>query len=273
MNSRKLWIAALVVTLASAVYQRMTGPTYPVRVKRTVGEVTVKARLPRSHPVTGDLPVALSLSGPGADAVTGEVVWRRLGTGEPWRHVPLQRDAAGRLVASLPRQPAAGKLEYWVELRRGETTLRLDRGGEAIVARFKGEVPAWILAPHILLMFLGMLWSTRAGLEGLTGGDRLPRLAWTAFLLLLAGGMVLGPIVQKHAFGAYWTGWPFGEDLTDNKLAVAVLAWLWAAARSRSPRGRVIAVVAAVVVLGVYMIPHSMHGSTLDYGSGRMISG
>ncbi len=45
-------------------------------------------------------------------------------------------------------------------------------------------------------------------------------------MLLVLGGFLLGPIVQKYAFGAFWTGWPFGEDLTDNKTAVAVLAWL-----------------------------------------------
>ena len=267
------WIVALLVTLASAVYQRVTGPTYPVRIHRQTAGVTVTGKLPRSHPVTGDLPIRLSVTGDGAEAVTGAVVWRRLGTGEPWRRVPLAREGDGSLAAALPRQPAAGKLEYWVELHAGDRTVRLDRRGEAIVARFKGPVPAWLLAPHILLMFLGMLWSTRAGLAGLTGDRNLPRLAWTAFALLLVGGMVLGPLVQKHAFGAYWTGWPLGEDLTDNKLAAAVLAWLWAAARSRRPGGRPIAVVAAVVVLGVFLIPHSMHGSTLDYGSGKMISG
>jgi len=270
LSSRQLWLIAIVVTLASVVYQRRTGPTYPVRVHREVAGVTIEGKLPRSHAVTGDLPIRLRTSG---GEVTGEVVWRRLGTGEPWRHVPLA-PGDGELTAALPRQPAAGKLEYWVELQVGKQRVRLDRDGDAIVARFKGEVPPWILAPHILLMFLGMLWSTRTGLEALADGPRRRVMALTTLGLLVAGGMILGPIVQKHAFGAYWTGWPFGEDLTDNKLAVAVLAWVWAALRGGEGRGtRIVTIVAAVVVFGVYLIPHSIHGSTLDYGSGRMISG
>ena len=38
------------------------------------------------------------------------------------------------------------------------------------------------------------------------GGARQRLLAWLAFGTLTVGGMILGPIVQKHAFGAYWTG-------------------------------------------------------------------
>ena len=43
------------------------------------------------------------------------------------------------------------------------------------------------------------------------------------FATLGLGGMILGPIVQKYAFGAYWTGIPFGHDLTDAKNLVDAL--------------------------------------------------
>jgi hypothetical protein len=80
--------------------------------------------------------------------------------------------------------------------------------------------------------------------------------------LLILGGLVFGPIMQKYAFDAYWTGWPFGGDLTDNKTAVAALAWLCAAlALSRSKRPVVWALAAAIIVLVVFLIPHSLLGS------------
>jgi uncharacterized BrkB/YihY/UPF0761 family membrane protein len=84
--------------------------------------------------------------------------------------------------------------------------------------------------------------------------------------LLVVGGLVLGPIVQKYAFDAYWTGWPFGTDLTDNKTAAAFLSWLivWRyVGRSKQPWKWVLG--AAVVTLAVFLIPHSMFGSQLDY--------
>ena len=85
-----------------------------------------------------------------------------------------------------------------------------------------------------------------------------------AFVLLAIGGLLLGPAVQKYAFDAWWTGWPFGHDLTDNKTAIAVAAWGIALLRTRGGRGaRVAIVVAALVTMAVFIVPHSMFGSEL----------
>lgn len=269
MNARALWIIAIVLTLASAVYQRTTGPTYPRRVSAELGGTRLKAKLLRSHSVSGDLEVRVRDAAP---TTGGAVRWRRFPLDEPWTETPLVRDSDGDLIAALPAQPSAGKLEYVVHLVDGDDA-RVLSGESAVVARFKGDVPAFILIPHVLFMFLGMLWSNRAGLEALAGGPKLKPQGRTTLILLALGGFLLGPIVQKYAFGAYWTGWPLGEDLTDNKLAAAVLAWLVAVIWNHGRRGRVLAVIAALVVLGVYMIPHSMNGSTLDYATMQTVTG
>jgi len=90
---------------------------------------------------------------------------------------------------------------------------------------------------------------------------------------MTVGGMILGPIVQKYAFGAYWTGFPWGYDLTDNKTLIMWVVWIAAAgalgwkARDAAPgwRARFTVLAAAVVMTGVYLIPHSLRGSQLDY--------
>jgi len=71
--------------------------------------------------------------------------------------------------------------------------------------------------------------------------------------------------VQKYAFDAFWTGFPFGYDLTDNKALIAMLFWLaaWLASRTRDRRGWII--LAALVMFIIFMIPHSLLGSELDY--------
>ncbi len=84
--------------------------------------------------------------------------------------------------------------------------------------------------------------------------------------LLVVGGLFLGPLVQKFAFGAYWTGWPYGTDLTDNKTLIAFLAWLPATiAAVRGLRTRLAVVLGWIVMMGVFLIPHSMRGSELDW--------
>jgi hypothetical protein len=87
---------------------------------------------------------------------------------------------------------------------------------------------------------------------------------------LSLGGLILGPIVQKYAFGAYWTGWPVGEDLTDTKTLAVWAGWVIAvlALGFRGPvvgRARVAVVVAVSLMVAVYLVPHSLRGSTLNY--------
>jgi hypothetical protein len=80
--------------------------------------------------------------------------------------------------------------------------------------------------------------------------------------------------MQLYAFGELWTGWPFGQDLTDNKTLVAFIFWLIALIRlwrNREHRGW--ALVAAIVMLIIYFIPHSVLGSELDYSTGEVVTG
>ncbi len=265
-----LWVVAVVVTLVSGVYQRVTGPTYPVRFRETLAGVTASGKLLRTQTVGRALPITVRVSGEGD--VAGLAQWRRFPTEEPWQIVVLRRDG-DRLVGELPEQDAmASKVEYRITLTGGGVTRHVP-ATEATVARFKGAVPLAVLLVHILVMFLGMLWSLRTGLEALARGTRLLPLATQSLVILAIGGLILGPLLQKYAFGVFWAGWPLGEDLTDNKLAAAVLVWLLAVWRlRRAPAtGRWWAVAATVVTFAVFMIPHSRHGSTFDYTSGEQI--
>jgi len=259
-HRRLLWAVAIVVTLASAVYQRMSGPTYPARGHVTLGGQEHTLRLTRTHPGAGDQPVVVAI----ADAaVTGEIAWRRYPTSDPWQIIPLQR-SGDSLTAALPHQPVAGKLEYQVRLKRGaEEAVFPERPA---ITRFRDEVPAAVLIPHVLAMFLAMLFSTAAGLSAWSRSPRARTEAVICIWLLLVGGFVLGPLMQKYAFGAWWTGIPFGFDLTDNKTLGAAVAWLWAAWQMRGGRpARAAIIAAAVATLVVFAIPHSAWGSEIKW--------
>ncbi len=85
--------------------------------------------------------------------------------------------------------------------------------------------------------------------------------------------MILGPLVQKYAFGELWTGVPFGWDLTDNKTLIAFIFWILAVVMNRKKERPLYTALAAVVLLLVYSIPHSMFGSELDYATGQVTQG
>lgn len=262
-NSRTLWVLAALITIASAAYQRMTGPTYPLRTHQDWNGTAIRARLDRTH--AG--PESHAVEVEAADtAVKGALQWKRFKVAEPWLEVDMVRQG-NTLRAALPHQPPAGKLQYRVVLWKDGHELRLP-AEEAVVIRFRGDVPAAVLIVHVIAMFGGMLLSTRTGLAAWARDKRLNKLTLWTLAFLIVGGLILGPVVQKYAFGAYWTGWPFGTDLTDNKTAAAVAVWLAAwlkLRRAGNPRAWVIG--AAVATLVVFMIPHSVLGSELDYNA------
>jgi hypothetical protein len=256
------WVLSIIVTLGSLLWQRATGPTYPVRGSVQLSGETIRMELERSNGTDSDQPVRIACADP---EVHGTVLWRRYPTSEVWQVLEMKRQG-GELRAMLPRQPAAGKLEYQVRLHRGTDQVVFPE--RPAVTRFRGEPPPLVLVPHILAMFLGMLFSTRAGIEALAPRVDLRRFAWTALGLFLVGGFILGPLVQHYAFGEWWTGVPFGWDLTDNKTLLATLAWVFALWRLRRGRpARVATLAAAVVTLAVFAIPHSVWGSQIDWST------
>ncbi len=257
------WIFAVVFTIVMARYQKMTGPTYPVSGKATVNSKEYKYSMIRSAENDHDAEIALNIPD---TSVKGTITYKRFKSDDAFSTVPLLR-RNDTLYFMMPKQPAAGKMMYKIELQSGNEIVKLNAGkDEFVVMRFKGAVPLYVLIPHILMMFLGLLFSTRTAIEALINGTRTYKLAlWTLGFLIL-GGLILGPIVQKYAFGAYWTGWPFGHDLTDNKTLFMALAWVFAIYKLRKdPKNKIWPVIAAVMVLVVYLIPHSVLGSEIDY--------
>lgn len=261
MKNFLYWVLAFLITVAAAVYQRMTGPTYPVKGSIDFQGGRIDYNLERSHETLRDYRIRIKSPNP---ELRGAVEFQRFKSGDEWSRTPMLRDG-NHLTALLPHQPPAGKLAYRVILFLDDKEVSLT-GENPIVIRFKGAVPDWLLIPHIIIMFAAMLFSTRSGIEAFRPRKN-PRVlvAWTAALLFI-GGMILGPLVQKYAFDAYWTGFPFGTDLTDNKTLIAMVGWiiaLIACRKDRAARGWVIA--AAVLLLVIYLIPHSLLGSEIDY--------
>jgi hypothetical protein len=259
ITSWQLWAISFILMLGLAVYQRTTGPTYPVRGKVEIAGTKYAFKLLRTHDTKIDAPFEMNVP----DNVTGTLKYKRFKSNDNWTSVTLLPEN-GMIKAQIPHQPAAGKVEYEITLTDGSKTYALSN--EPVIIRYKGAVPSYILIPHIFFMFFAMVFSIRTGFEALLKRSNTYTYNMITMLLFLAGGLILGPIVQKHAFDAYWTGWPWGHDLTDNKTIIAFIFWLisWVILR-KNKENRVWPITATIVMLAVYLIPHSVLGSEIDH--------
>ena len=268
MNKKVIyWILAVMVSLGTMVYQRLTGPTYEKDYKISHNGFEYEFELPRSHGGDTDCPVELELP----EQFEGNIIYRQFPTENPWETTQLVRKE-GILSMTLPHQPPAGKVEYHLELMADGQIIELG-DEETVVVRFKGSVPGWAQIPHILLMVLTVIWSTATIFFALANMPVYKRYVGMTIIFLLLGGFVFGPIVQKFAFGDFWTGWPIGEDLTDNKVVFALVAFLVAWFLRKKSYSRWLAIGASLVMLAVYLIPHSMNGSELDPVTGEVVTG
>ncbi len=259
-----LWALAFLLTLLISVYQRMTGPTYPARGKETFQGGSISYKLIRSQTVKETIPVMITVSEPSLKAF---LFYRHYNANEEWLTTEMKREGETLNAVIPPEDQYAAKVEYSVRVENGDQSLWLNKG-KSVVARFKGAVPLFYLITHIIFMFFSILFALRTGLEVLRKNGQYEWLVnWTLGITCI-GGLILGPIVQKYAFGDLWTGFPFGYDLTDNKILIAVICWVLAFFLKKKSKWWVIA--ATVVMIGIYLIPHSVLGSELDYQTGKM---
>jgi hypothetical protein len=262
------WVLAVVISLAAMFYQRMTGPTYPKKYEITHQNEEYGFSVPRSNNGRpGAYPVEVELP----EAFSANLVWRLFPSEDPWNTMEMVREG-DLLVSSLPHQPPAGKIEYHLELMADGELIEL-QDDENVVIRFRADVPAWALIPHVLMMILTVIWSMATIIFAFANIPSYKKHVGFTIIFLLIGGFILGPVVQKYSFGQFWTGWPLGDDLTDNKTLFALIAFVAAWFLRNKSYGRWLAIVAALVMLAVYLIPHSMGGSELDRESGEVVTG
>ena len=74
-----LWCLAFLLTVGLAVFQRLTGPTYPVRGRVEIGSESVRYRLARTHGGTSDCPIEINIPD---QSVSGTLSFKRFKTDE-----------------------------------------------------------------------------------------------------------------------------------------------------------------------------------------------
>lgn len=279
------WILAVVITFVAIIYQRKTGPTYDKKFDVEVNGKSNELKLIRSMEIGRGEAVKLAIDDTNIKA---KLFYKRFLTKDSYTTVdfeyfqkPIDSFIMNKVFgiteekgwfAKVPDQPMAGKIQYYFEITdNNETKVYLEK--EPIVIRFKGAVPGSILFPHIFFMFFAMFLGNVAGIMAVFKYNKYRFFTNVTVIALFIGGMILGPVVQLYAFGELWAGVPFAWDLTDNKTLVAFLFWVLAYFMNRKKERPVYTIVASIVMLMVYSIPHSMFGSQLDPETGKVIQG
>ena len=262
MKKSLYWILAVVITLVLSIYQRMTGPTYPKKVTVELNGASYKLKLPRSSVQHDEV---VTLEGVPSDA-KAQMHYRCYPTADDYTTVDFSW-IDGKWQAVLPMQPVGGKLQYYITVDGKDYP-----ADEPPLIRFRNDVPAGILVPHILFMFAAMLFAVYTFLLVITRKEYGKWLKITVATLFV-GGFVFGPLVQHAAFGPWWTGFPFGTDLTDNKTLLSFLCFVVALVTLKWKYNKWVVVLAVLFMIVIFSIPHSTFGSEYDYATQQLGTG
>jgi len=258
------WIIAFIITAISAVFQRVTGPSFPKTGNIIFEGKTISYIFERSHSSSSNCVIEIKTGDP---LIRGTLKWRsNYKALDPFDSVEMKGNET--LRAELPAQAPLKKLQYFVKLHKGNST----QGNESamspstmvpaevpVIIRFRGDVPLIILLPHIFAMFFAMMLSTRTALEVFQEKPKLKKLAFWTVIFLFIGGFLLGFLMNYFAFNQIWGGIPIGNDITDNKTLIAFVGWglsYYMIKKDAAPK--LFAVLAALIMFIVYSIPHSV---------------
>ena len=261
------WSIALIITVISAVFQKMTGPSIPKSGSVIFDGKTISYKFEKSHSSSSNCPVEIVTGDP---LIRGTLKWRvNYKDLDPFDSVKMSGDEI--LRAELPAQSPRKKLQYFVELSKVNSSsssslipLTVSSStmvpAEApVIISFKGDVPLIIMILHIFAMFYAMMLSTRTALEIFQERPKIKSLALSTVVFLFIGGFVLGFLMNYFAYNQIWIGVPFGNDITSNKTLIAFAGWGLACFMIRKDAApKLFAVLAALIMFIVYSIPHSV---------------
>jgi hypothetical protein len=180
------------------------------------------------------------------------------GRGTEFLYRFLLEDASGRVLATIPVDESKDNPnQLWF--------------------RFEGQRSVVLLVVHILCMFGGFLLMVLVfltaweDLKNKAVRIRLGKQTLWATIILFLGTFPLGILLEHQVYGTYWTGIPFGRDITDSKSLVIFIYWLVmlyllrGSALSNDPRKdligapavRWVAVIGVVLSMALYLVPHS----------------
>ncbi len=196
----------------------------------------------------------------------------------------LEDSASGRYYTVANAGVRGGRMYYYFEIRDNVGGYRAgfrQPDGRPFVLKFIGHVPGPVIAGHIAMMLLTVVFLIMGFLHAVTvvgkntGTRPMAIYFFLATLCTFLGCYPLGMAMNHYAFDTTWEGVPFGTDATDNKtqllfayLLYLVLAGIGSLTGNKLGRdiysSRVLGwlgVGALPLVLFIYLIPHSIQFS------------
>lgn len=148
--------------------------------------------------------------------------------------IEMQR-ANGHYFAEIPIQRRGTRVEYFIEARGdNDLALRIPSVNKGFQLTFRGSPQSSLLAAHAVLMIISVAFFISSGLLAVRSIRRrkttpaMARAGFIGLVLFFISAIPVGMIIAYQTFGKPWSGFPIGEDMTDNKSLAIIIYFILA---------------------------------------------
>jgi len=190
----------------------------PITEARAGREITLQAE------ITG---------GPPGSPLSAFIFYRT--DARPFQVADMSALDKSRYFGAIPPQSRGETLQYYIEARTAsDMVVRVParERAEGFTVKVKGRPNTYILATHVIIIFIALFFYMFAGYLSVRALQHrrsllyIPRVAFLGTATFFVASIPLGMVVAYQTFGVPWTGFPVGDDLTDNKSLVILIYWI-----------------------------------------------
>ncbi len=270
---KKNLITLLIVTiafLASGCEKEQFVREYKSRWIKIRHTPLEKVRIPDRATIEADIEVS-----PNVRSLQAYLIYRRLPAGSPVTIVMERSD--GHFFAEIPSQTKGTKIEYFIDARGdNDLALRIPSASKGFQLVFQARPQRALLTAHVVSMIISLAFFISSGLlsiKAIRKRKTTPSVARAGFMGLaffIVSAIPLGMLVAYQTFGTPWSGFPVGNDITDNKSLAIIIYFTVASVLYRGSLFKndpnldklpirampVVYLVGVVITLVLFAIPH-----------------
>ncbi len=190
-----LWTAAFIITFLSGFLDSISSPNYPVSGTIGVGGEKVSYKFDKIH--HGNQPYKFIIR-TDIDTLEGKIEYKAKEETN-WKTVTL-KSADNILYGQIPAQEAGAELEYRAVIFHINKNYFLP-SQKPVSIKFFGKISPFINALYFFTLFLGILLSTRSGLDFFNENEKIKKLSLLTAVPFFVNAFVASPLRKTYELG------------------------------------------------------------------------
>ncbi len=215
-----LWFGAALLTFLAGFIQSGLSPYYPITGTFGIEGEKVSYQLEKIFRGNDDYKIKILAD---IDSLKGILYWREKKSNSSWNEIKMN-PAPKILEAELPHLTPQKESEYYIKVFYKDKEYRIP-GDRIITIKFLGKVPTTIMNLDIFFILLGLLLSTRTGLEYFNEKPKTKKLSLIAFFFFFASAIVITPFRKTYELNAINHNVPTITQLYEIKPLILLAIW------------------------------------------------